>query len=100
MTRKLSQFEDPAIDALLKIVLSLGNEVYALRDRMRVIEKLLEAKGTISRADIEAYKPTPEEEEEIHKNCDTFMARFLRVFEEDADTLIFQRSAGGGRKTE
>ena len=85
MTRKSSQFEDSAIDTLLKIVLSLGNEVYALRDRMRVIEKMLEAKGTISRADIEAYNPAPEEEEEIRKNCDAFMTRLLRVFEVDLE---------------
>ena len=66
---------------MLSIVLSLGAEVYALRDRMRIIEKMLEAKGTISRADIEAYKPTPEEEQEIRKNNDAFMARLFRVFE-------------------
>jgi len=66
---------------MLSIVLSLGAEVYALRDRMRIIEKMLEAKGTISRADIEAYKPTPEEEEEIRKDNDAFMARLFRVFE-------------------
>ena len=81
MNKSPSQFDDPAIDTLLGIVLSLGGEVYALRDRMRVIEKLLEAKGSISRADIEAYKPTPEEEEEIRKDRDAFMARFFRVFE-------------------
>jgi len=81
MTKRPSQFDDPAIDALLGIVLSLGSEVYVLRDRMRVIEKMLEAKGAISRADIEAYKPTPEEEGEIGKDRDAFMARFFRVFE-------------------
>ena len=52
---------------------------------MRIIEKMLEAKGTISRADIEAYKPTPEEEEEIRKDNDAFMARLFRVFEGDLD---------------
>jgi hypothetical protein len=52
-----------------------------LRDRMRIIEKMLEAKGTISRADIQAYKPTPEEEEEIRKDNDAFMARLFRIFE-------------------
>ena len=62
-------------------MLGLGNEVYVLRDRMRIIEKMLEAKGTISRADIEAYKPTPEEEEELCKDNDAFMARLFRVFE-------------------
>ena len=79
--KKKHQFEDPAMDILLGIVVSLGNEVYALRDRLRIIEKMLEAKGTISRADVEAYKPTPEEEEEIRKDNDAFMARLFRVFE-------------------
>lgn len=81
MTKRPSQFDDPAIDTLLSIVLSLGSEIYVLRDRMRIIEKMLEAKGAISRADIEAYKPAPEEEEEMRKDRDAFMARFFRVFE-------------------
>ncbi|MGH9751797.1 MAG: hypothetical protein ACREA2_03355 [Blastocatellia bacterium] len=85
MTKRPSQFDDPAIDTLLGIVLSLGGEVYALRDRMRIIEKMLEAKGTISRADIEAYKTTHEEDEEIRKDNDAFMARLFRVFEGNLD---------------
>jgi len=81
LTKRPHQFDDPAIDTLLSIVVALGNEVYVMRDRMRIIEKMLEAKGTISRADIEAYKPTPEEEEEIRKDNDAFMSRLFRVFE-------------------
>ncbi|HEY8460452.1 MAG TPA: hypothetical protein VIM99_08735 [Blastocatellia bacterium] len=81
MTKRPSQFDDPSIDTLLNIVLSLGGEVYALRDRIRIIEKMLEDKGMISRADIEAYKPAPEEEEEIRKDRDAFMSRFFRVFD-------------------
>jgi hypothetical protein len=38
MTKRPSQFDDPAIDALLSIVLSLGSEVYVLRDRLCIIE--------------------------------------------------------------
>ena len=83
--KKKHQFEDPAMDILLGIVVSLGNEVYVVRDRLRIIEKMLEAKGTISRADVEAYKPTPEEEEEIRKDNDAFIARLFRVFEGDLD---------------
>jgi hypothetical protein len=85
LTKKSHQFENPEMDTLLGIVLSLGNEVYVLRDRLRIIEKTLEAKGTISRADIEAYKPTHEEEEEIRKDNDAFMARLFRVFEGDPE---------------
>jgi hypothetical protein len=71
------------MDTLLGVVIGLGNEVWVMRDRMRIIEKLLESKGTISRADIEAYKPTHEEEAEIRKDNDAFMARLFRVFESD-----------------
>ena len=74
------------MDILLAIVVSLGNEVYVLRDRLRIIEKMLEAKGTISRADVEAYNPTPEEEEEIRKDNDAFIARLFRVFEGDLES--------------
>jgi hypothetical protein len=81
VTKGPQQFDDPAIDALLGIMLSLGNEVYALRDRLRIIEKTLESRGTISRSDIEAYKPTPEEEKEIRKDNDAFTARLFRIFE-------------------
>jgi hypothetical protein len=81
MTKRPSQFDDPAIDALLHIALSLGGEVYVLRDRLRVVEKLLEAQGAISRADIESYKPTEEEEAELRKDRDEFMKRLFRVFE-------------------
>ncbi len=81
MTKRPSQFDDPAIDTLLNIVLSLGSEVYVLRDRLRIVEKMLEAKGMISKADIESYKPTAEEETELRQDRDAFMARFFRVFE-------------------
>jgi hypothetical protein len=81
MAKKQSQFNDSAMDALLGIVLSLGAEVYVLRDRIRIIENMLETKGIISRADIEAYKPTPQEEEEIRKERDAFMARLFRILE-------------------
>jgi hypothetical protein len=52
---------------------------------MRIIEMMLETKGTISRAEIEAYKPAPEEEEEIRKDNDAFMARLFRIFEGDLE---------------
>ncbi len=85
LIKKPSQFDDPAIDALLSIVLSLGNEVYVLRDRMRIIETLLEAKGTISRADIDKYQQAPEEAESIRKEADAFVSRLFRTFESNQE---------------
>jgi hypothetical protein len=85
MTDRPIEFKDPEMQVMLNIVISLGLEAYVLRDRIRIIEKMLEAKGVISRADIEAYKPTPEEEEEICKDRDAFMSRFFRVFDRNLD---------------
>ena len=48
---------------------------------MRIIEKMLDANGAILRADIDAYNPTPEEEEEISKDRDAFRSRFFKVFD-------------------
>jgi hypothetical protein len=85
VTKRPRQFDDPAIDTLLGVLLSLGAEVYTLRDRMRIIETMLENEGMISRADIEAYKPAPDEEEEIRKDNDAFMARLFRIFDGDLE---------------
>jgi hypothetical protein len=85
MIKGPGQFDNPEIDTLLGIVLSLGCELYALRDRMRIVEKILQVKGTISLTDIDAYKPTPEEEEQIREERDKFMARLFRSLEGDLD---------------
>lgn len=80
MSDKTNQFDNPELDKMLAILLSLGNEVYVMRDRLRIIEKMMDKKGVISRADIETYELTPEEEAENRKECDAFMERLFRVF--------------------
>jgi hypothetical protein len=50
-------FDDPATDRILSIVMAVAGEVAVLRERLDTVERLLEAKGSISRADIEAYVP-------------------------------------------
>ena len=50
-------FEDPAIDRTLSIVMALVAEFSVMRERIDTIERLLEAKGSLTRADIESYTP-------------------------------------------
>lgn len=50
-------FNDPAIDRLLGMIMTLSAEVWVLSDRMKSIEHLLDSKGVITRADIDAYQP-------------------------------------------
>lgn len=50
-------FNDPAIDRLLGMIMTLSAEVWVLSDRMKSVEQLLDSKGVLSRADIDAYQP-------------------------------------------
>lgn len=52
----------PHIDSLVTVALALGGEVWATRQRQIISEKLAEKKIAATSANIEAYRPTPEEE--------------------------------------
>jgi hypothetical protein len=55
--RRPDYFEDPAIDRLLSLAMALTAEVSVLRERLDTVERLLEVKGGLNRADIESYMP-------------------------------------------
>ncbi len=50
-------FEDVQDDRILSILMSVVGEVSVLRERLDTVERLLQAKGTINRDDIETYVP-------------------------------------------
>lgn len=80
-------FEDPATDRLLSIVMALAGEVAVVKERLDTVERLLDAKGTISRADIEAFAPdraTGHERGLMHRE---FAARILRGVQQDLESL-------------
>ncbi len=80
-------FEDPAIDRTLSIVMALVGEVSVMRERMDTIERLLDAKGTISRTDIEAYQPDRAAGKERGLITKTYIARIMRGVQQDLEAL-------------
>ena len=54
---------NPHIDNLMSVVIALGAEIWADRQRMKVVERLLETEGKATTAMIEAYVPTDAEKE-------------------------------------
>jgi hypothetical protein len=76
-------FDDPAIDKLAAIVVELAAQVWVLKDRERILEMQLEKKGQISRADIDYYQPTDEEQDEIRKERDQFISRLFKDITSD-----------------
>lgn len=85
--KRPAYFDDPAIDRILSITLAVAGEVAVLRERMDSIERLLDEKGTISRADIEAFTPTREAAYERGLWHREFAARILRGVQQDMEAL-------------
>jgi hypothetical protein len=68
---------DPMLDRMMKVMMALAQELYETKDRLGVIERLLESRGTLTRADIEAYVPDPSAQREIIAARDAYIERLL-----------------------
>jgi hypothetical protein len=80
-------FDDPAVDRLLSIVMALVGEVSVLRERLDTVERLLEAKGALSRADLESYTPDAGAAFERGASTREYVARILRGIHQDLEAL-------------
>lgn len=74
-------FDDPAVDKVVAMVMGLAGEVAVLRDRQDTLERLLEARGVLSRGDIESYAPPPVVMAERAAWREGFLGEVLRIVE-------------------
>ena len=79
--------EDPAIDRLLSLTMALVGEVSVLRERVDTVERLLEQKGSISRADIEVYVPDRAAGDERGIATRAYIARVMRGFQQEVEAM-------------
>jgi len=63
------------MDALMRINTELMSELWILRDRVTVLEKLLDDKGVVSRTAIDDFVPEKEFEAELEEERDRFVRR-------------------------
>jgi hypothetical protein len=71
-------FDEPEDDRMFSILMALVGEVSVMRQRLDTIERLLEKKDCISRADIETYAPTREEGYERGEMIREYIFRVMR----------------------
>lgn len=85
--------QDGDQDRMMIMFVALVSEVLALRDRLETHEFLLERDGKLTAASIEAFRPTPQMEDEREAQRLATMRRIFRVLREefedytDADQL-------------
>ena len=82
----LTFFSDAAVDRVVGVVLELAGEVYVLRDRLHRIERLLEEKGCLDRADLETMTLEAADREAQLADRDAFIARVLAPMTYEADS--------------
>ncbi|MDE0473162.1 MAG: hypothetical protein OXI50_01265 [Gammaproteobacteria bacterium] len=82
-SRGYHAFEDPVHDRLFGVILTLGAEVWSLRDRLNLLESALADQGIAVSALIEELALDPERAHATAADRDAFLARFLRAISAD-----------------
>jgi hypothetical protein len=72
-------FDSPETDQMMTFIIELTTEVSVLSERLNTVERLLDARGTISREDIERYQPDVEAEAERIQSRKALIERVFRM---------------------
>ena len=85
--KRMNFFKDPGLDQLYGVVTALTAEVSVLTDRLDTVERLLDRNGSVSRADIEAYRADNDVEAERTSRRDAYLGRVLQALSEESQSL-------------
>lgn len=79
--------ENNDVERLSAIVMTIAQELSVMRERLDTVERLLERKGAITRADIENFEPTKADADERGAWTQEYIARVLRVLQQDREAM-------------
>lgn len=73
------RYLDPAqdSDSILRMLLELASEVWVLRDRLTLVERTLDAKGYLVRADLDSAEPDKDAAAELATDRERFVQRLV-----------------------
>ncbi len=71
-------FADPAIDQMHATLLAVTAELSVLQDRFDLIERVLDSRGVLTRADLEAFEFDDQAEAERSDNRQQLVRRLFR----------------------
>jgi hypothetical protein len=78
-------FDDPAADKVLNMVITLGGEVWALRERLAAFEAVQIRQGSLSDAEIDEYEFAPEQETRLAADRKEFIDNLFRALQEPVE---------------
>lgn len=80
-------FEQQDVDRLLAIVWAMAGELAVTRERLDTVERLLAERQLLELGAIDAYRPDPQAAGERGRWQIEYIARLLRVLQQEVDTL-------------
>ena len=86
-------FRDPDVERVLSIAMAIAMEHAVTRQRLDALERLVEAKGLATRAELDAFVPGPEAEAERTRWMKEYIARVLRIVQQETEAV--ERAASG-----
>ena len=90
-------FDDPAVDQLLAMVLSLGSEVAALREELDTLRSLVVENTPVTAQALAEYAPSPVAQAERDRARERLVSNLLFPLQQACESLIQQaRSKAGG----
>lgn len=84
---KRPYFLTAEVERVMAIAMAIAQELAVARTRIDTLERILERKGLLSRAEIEAFEPTPEEAVQRGLWMQEYIARVLRIVQQEAEQL-------------
>ena len=83
--RRAQFYPDPAIDQLMAIVVALTGELSVAFDRLDTLERLLESRGVLRPADVEAWEPDPAAAAVRNRRREELIERVFQVLSQYAE---------------
>jgi hypothetical protein len=87
-------FDDPAIDKVLNMVVTLGSEVWALRERLAALEAIQTRQGSLAADEVDNYEFTPDQESLLAAERKEFLDNLFRVLQQQVETATSTGKAG------
>lgn len=84
-------FPDPAIDKVLTMVVTLGSEVWALRERLAALEAIQSRQGSLAADEIDNYEFTPEQDAALATDRKEFLDNLFRVLQEQVEVAATRK---------
>lgn len=77
MAKRNDWLGDEMLDRMMNVIMGLAEELYVTRDRLKVMERVLESRGALGRDELNNWKPDQNQQDEILSERDAFIQAIL-----------------------